>query len=264
MKKEIKILKTEKEIPCPIRNQHNNVMVGVLHEPRRKADTIVIAVHGFMSSKDSLKIKHVCIALARHGVAAYRFDLSGNGDSEGRFEDATPEKMLQDLDAVIEHFRPRYKKIILYGRSMGGWLSILTAAVRKVDGVITCAAPMHWDERFEKNLAQEQREQLASVEFTTIPHHTPYGDFPLTLREQFITEVRSLHPLDLAKKITCPVLVIHGSKDELVPIADSEDLIKALKKKELFLIGGAGHRMSKPEHLDAMTGKIVSWVKQFR
>jgi uncharacterized protein len=253
-------LQMEKEIAYPVKNRDNNLLVGVLHEPKKACDTIVIAAHGFTSNKERPGIKHACIGLARSGVAAYRFDFSGNGDSEGRFEDATPRKLLNDLDAVIEHFAPKYKRIVLYGRSMGGWLSLLIAPTKKLTGLIVVAAPVHWDQTFEQRFTKEQSEQLSSVGFTTIDHKTPYGDYPLTLREQFVKEVKQLHALENAKHITCPVLIIHGTADTSVAMKDSEDLALALKRKELYIIGGADHRTSNPQHLDDLVKKVVEWV----
>jgi alpha-beta hydrolase superfamily lysophospholipase len=262
MPRKIPSLAFERETPYPIKNRSNELLVGVLHEPAKPSDTLVIAAHGFRCSKERPGlIKHICLGLAREGFAAYRFDFSGNGDSEGRFEDATPRKLLNDLDSVVEHFLQKYRRILLFGHSMGGYLCILLAAVRNVDGIITLGAPMHGEERFLNQFSPEQREQLSSVGFTTISHPTPYGNFSLTLKDVFLQELRQLLPLEAARSVHCPVLIAHGTADKIVPVSDSEELFCALQKKEMFLIGGADHVISNPEHLDALIRRMIGWLR---
>ena len=252
-------LRVEQETPYPVRNFNGDVLTGVLHEPLQESKTLVIAVHGFLGSKNQGILRQACIELARAGYSAYRFDLSGNGDSEGRFEDATPSKMLRDISAVIEHFRSRYAKLILLGHSLGGALTIVAASRAKVDGVIALAAPMH-HEHFNALLSPAQREQLVSVGFTIIMAKRSVGDVPYTITERFFSELRELQPLAAAKEVHCHVLVAYGTADTRVPPSDSQELIAALFSKDLFLIGGADHNITNPIHADAFIAAVVAWL----
>jgi uncharacterized protein len=262
-KKQIKLapIKVEKETAYPIMNADGELMVGILHSPTCKTDTLIIAVHGFIGDKERTLIKQSCIDISRAGYAAYRFDLSGNGDSEGRFEDALPKKSLRDIQVVIHHFRKQYAKIILLGHSLGGTFSIITAAHTKVEGVIAIAAPMHMDQ-FAGNLRPEQQEQLRSVGFTMYEKKTSVGLVYFTVTAQYVAERSLLQPLVAAADVHCPVLVAHGTLDPSVPMSDSEELVGNLFKKDLLILGGADHLFSNPQHLDALIAGVIEWLEK--
>jgi esterase/lipase len=264
--KKLQPLQPERETPVPIRNLDGDVLVGVLHEPAQKTDTIVIALHGLMATKDQALIRQTCTEIARAGFAAYRVDFSGNGSSEGRFEDATPKKLLRDTVATVEKFRS-YKRIILLGHSLGGLIALVSASRVHVHGLILIAAPTH-PERYPELLSAQQNRELASVGFTIITVKRSVGDVPYTITERFVEEMADLHPLDAARDVHCPVLLIRGSGDDIwpptgkpIPTDDDSALLNALFSREMFLVGGANHNFTTPEHLDILIAKVISWLR---
>jgi uncharacterized protein len=50
-----------------------------------------------------------------------------------------------------------------------------------------------------------------------------------------------LHTLEHAAKLLGPVMLIHGEKDELIPIRHSEELCSAMRTAHLLRVDGAGH-----------------------
>jgi pimeloyl-ACP methyl ester carboxylesterase len=50
-----------------------------------------------------------------------------------------------------------------------------------------------------------------------------------------------LHTLEHAAKLLGPVMLIHGEKDELIPIHHSETLAKSMRSAQLLRVTGAGH-----------------------
>jgi esterase/lipase len=251
----------ERETAYPIKNLDNNVLAGVLHQPKKGTSKIlVIAIHGFLSTKNQLLIKQLCTEIARASIDAYRVDLSGNGDSEGRFEDATPKKLLRDIVAVIEHFKKRYTKIILLGHSLGGSLALIAASRLPLQGVVALSAPVHLD-HFEDRLTKQQQEQLRSVGFTILMAPRGVAEVPYTLTERFVQETKELKVIAAAAEVNCSALIIYGTADKSISGEEREQLATELYKKDLFLIGGADHNFTKPEQLDMVIEKIIGWVK---
>ena len=244
-----------------IKTQRNELLVGKLHEPKKPSPTLIITLHGFLSNKNQLLLRQLCTELARAGYNAYRFDFSGNADSEGRFEDNTPKKMFQDIHEIIVHFREKkiYEKILLLGHSLGGTLALITASRFKIDAVIAIAAPMH-TEQFEHRFNAIQRQELARTGMTTLLQYKNNMELPYTITTEFIHQMKELHPLAALKDIHCPVFVIQGTNDRVVQQSNAEELIYALFHKELLLIGGANHLFSNPEHLDAILAGVIAWV----
>ena len=73
----------------------------------------------------STKAETLAAWAERTGRAFVRFDYSGHGESEGRFEDGTISRWLDDSLEVIQ--RTTRERPILVGSSMGGWISLLAA-----------------------------------------------------------------------------------------------------------------------------------------
>ena len=81
-------------------NKNKEKLLGILHLPDKKTKKLVIVCHGFASNKNSLWIPKLCNTLAKKGYTALRFDFSGNGQSEGKFENSNCEKEKQDLQLL--------------------------------------------------------------------------------------------------------------------------------------------------------------------
>jgi hypothetical protein len=59
-------------------------------------------------------------------------------------------------------------------------------------------------------------------------------------------------------------LVIHGEKDELVPVDQGWEIFHLLgSPKEIRIIEGADHRLAHPDHRQRATDLSVAWFKKF-
>ncbi|KAJ4890412.1 alpha/beta-Hydrolases superfamily protein [Raphanus sativus] len=102
------------EIP----NSHDEKLVGLLHETGSKE--VVVLCHGFRSSKNHQIMKNVAAALEKEGISAFRFDFSGNGESEGSFYYANYNHEADDLRSVIQHLSDMNRVVpIILGHSKG-------------------------------------------------------------------------------------------------------------------------------------------------
>ncbi len=84
--------------------------------------------------------------LAKRGVASFRFDERGVGESTGDFSTATSKDFANDVEAIVEHLKTIPKlnpqKIILMGHSEGGIIAPMIAANRDdIAGVVMLAGP---------------------------------------------------------------------------------------------------------------------------
>jgi len=63
-----------------------------------------------------------------------------------------------------------------------------------------------------------------------------------------------------AKNIACPTIIIHGSADESVPLAQSIKLQQIIPAATLRVIDGANHRYSKKEDFDEMIRLLSEFI----
>ena len=84
------------------KNESGLLLSGILHRPERPLDTAVIILHGFTGHKDANFLPELASYLESKGHIVMRFDLSGNGESEGKFEQGTWTKFSQDLKSAVD------------------------------------------------------------------------------------------------------------------------------------------------------------------
>ncbi len=114
-------------------NNGSNRLFGILHEPAGvPSGAAWLFCHPFAEEKLWAHRVYVSFArlLASHGAWVLRFDMMGNGDSEGRFADASVDTMVSDIDCALLQLegRSRIKQGIgLLGLRFGATLAALAA-----------------------------------------------------------------------------------------------------------------------------------------
>jgi dipeptidyl aminopeptidase/acylaminoacyl peptidase len=218
---------------------------GVLHLTETKNPPYVITSHGLLSSKDSEKYIALGEHISREGMGMLRFDFRGIGESEGEEEDNTISKKITDLSAAINFIRSNSgsgNRIGLLGSSLGGFLSLMKASMDKeIRAVVIWATPLHMDD-----LGSRKQEE----------------DYPLP-PEAFFEDLPRHRLLPLLPNVS-NCLVIHGEKDELVPVEQALGIFNSLGiPKEIHVIGGADHRLTDPSHRRRAIELSVEWFKKY-
>lgn len=218
---------------------------GVLHLPEKKSAPCVIASHGLLSSKESEKYIALGERISQEGIAMLRFDFRGIGESEGRMEDDTVSRRIIDLAAAIEFVRSRRDlkgRMGLLGSSLGGYVSLIKASMEeKIRAVVIWATPFHLDD-LKSNQGTEGHPLPAEAFFEDLPKH-------------------QLLPL-LPKVSNC--LVIHGEKDELVPVDQAWEIFHTLgAPKEIRILESADHRLTDPAHRSHAMELSTAWFKRY-
>lgn len=189
---------------------------------------VVVMCHGYGSSKDG-STKVLAEKLIKQGISAYRFDFTGCGESQGALEtDLTPQQGLDDLESAVNALGK--ERFALYGSSFGGYVSLIYASSHPV---------------------------------LAIGLKSPVSDFVEVIKNHwdvkraigFQKQAENIDIYKKAKSITASVLIVHGGADELVPIAQSEKLLKFLAgEKRLAILHDASHDIvSGPDLEAAMT-----------
>jgi len=218
---------------------------GVLHLPEKETPPCIIASHGLLSSKDSEKYIALGERISREGMAMLRFDFRGIGESGGSEEDNTISKRIADLSAAvdfIESYPGLRGGIGLIGSSLGGFVSLIKASMdKRIKATVVWATPHHLDD-----LKTKERDQD-----TPLPPEAFFEDLPR----------HRLLPL-LSKVSNC--MVIHGEKDELVPVEQAWEIFYHLAEpKTIHVIEEANHRLTDPAHRQRAIELSVIWFKKY-
>src|SRR4029079_12018669 len=119
----------EEALTC--RDRHGHGIAAILSVPDVPTTRLAVLCHGFLSSKNSTTNKTLTRLLNERGLATFRFDFFGQGDSDGPFEELTTTLAVRQTQAALDLVTARgYDRIGLVGSSFGGLVAILTAAQR--------------------------------------------------------------------------------------------------------------------------------------
>ncbi len=204
-----------------------------------------IFVHGFRSDCRGDKATALAQHAAARGYSWVRFDLAGHGESGGRFANESLSTWLANLRALASRFAPR--PLVLVGSSLGAWLAVLLAREwQTVGGLVLVAPAFNFLQRGYASLPPAQRQRWQAEGRMALPD--PYGPPGATYELPYgLIEDAARHDvLSAPVALACPVTVLHGSDDELVPVAIGETFFRQLSAphKELVVVPAGDHRLT--------------------
>ncbi len=247
-----------------IPNKKGELLDGVLHSCTDKGD-IVVVCHGFTLNKDDSLIIDICEKLNSNGFNCYRFDFSGCGRSEGKFGESDYTKERGDLDSVITHFhRNGYRIRSVIGHSMGGSVAILQAAEDpRIKSVVAIAPRILPDKHsIVKDSGKLIDELIKLAQSVQIIHRVKGNGREEPISRRYLENIRDVDIIAAIRRIEIPLLILHGTEDEVVDIAESRNALeKANGLKELVVITGANHRFSAQQSRDEMVDKLLHWLQ---
>jgi hypothetical protein len=215
------------EIGVPVQGATLDALHFIQDEPRG----LVFFIHGNAGN----------LATWTTGIDFYRrvnydlfiFDYRGYGKSTGQIE--SEDQLAADVRTAWDTIAPRYKgkPIVIYGRSLGTGLAARLA--RDVDPTLLVLVSPY------TSLAA-----IGKREYPLVPERL--NRYPLRT-DAVIGDIR------------CPILLVHGTADTLIPFSESERL-KTLARApvELLPIPGVGHHdvHRSPVYLDGLAAHLVA------
>ena len=189
---------------------------------------------------------------AETGLPTLAFNFRGTGRSPGQFSLAG---WLDDLAAAIDHVVAvtGVSGVWLVGTSAGGALSICQAARDdRVRGVATLAAPADFGPWAADPEAFLQRCRVAGV--IQDPAYPPDV-------QAWAAEARRIRPVDVIAKIPPrPMLLLHGSDDDVVPVDDGRVLVDAAAgQADLRVVPATDHGL---RHDPRVIAILLGWLER--
>ena len=220
---------------------------GTLHLPINSHPPIVFGSHGLLATGNSPKQITLAEKCNAAGMAFFRFDHRGCGNSGGTFQEVTSlSGRMEDMAAAVDAIRSKYnlgKKTGFFGSSMGGAVSIASARALKPDAMVTYAAPVR---SRNINAAIEKDPDVGG-------NMGPLSD-PDSLKFDVSDQLIGLHH----------ILVIHGDADPVVPGKHAHMIHESAKDpKKLMIQSGGDHPMNNPVHQQEFINSATDWFKRW-
>lgn len=186
------------------------------------------------------------------GLNVLLLDARNHGRSDSASFSSLPrfaEDVAEAIDWVRRQGKGQTDHIVLLGHSVGGGAVLFEASRRRdIAAVISIAAFAHPEWMMRRYLGQFRTPELFTVAILryiewVIGHH--YDE---------------IAPLYTACRITCPVLLIHGTADETVPVTDALAIRNNCPKEsvELLLIENADHESV--QMIEQHASQLVSFL----
>ena len=224
---------------------------------REGASLTLVFLPGYASDMEGSKAVALDSFAERRGLAMLRFDYSGTGSSAGAFDDGTLERWLDEALLMID--RLTQGPLIVVGSSMGGWIALHVALYRpeRVQALIGIAAAPDFT---DWGYSTEEKLKIAEGR---LEQPNPYGPEPHVTTRGFWESGERLRLLGDEVPIGCPVRLVHGDRDEEVPVEIALRLMERLRSADvqLNIVKGGGHRLSEPNEIEAILRTVAAFVE---
>lgn len=246
------------------RNNKKENLAGVLHIPvGAKKMPAVIICHGFNGTKTQKKFVELGRALAKNGIVIFRFDFSGCGDSEGDFRKTTIQREMDDLASAYRYLSAQRfidnNRIGILGHSRGcvvATLFINRIGSDKIKTLVLLAPSFR-----QKDLIRIWNNSAAIKKWRKQGYLDTHS---FRVGTDYLNEIENRDYTDEIEKINLPILICHGTKDDVVPLAHSRQLFKKLKRqKRLEILKKADHDFESFDAKKKITQISLIWFGRY-
>lgn len=242
------------------RSSKGHKLCGILSDPASdKGRPLIVLCHGFSTSKDGRTYTRLEKIFNQKSLSTFRFDFFGHGESEGEFAEITISEAVDDVRSAIRFVKDSgYNRLGLVGSSFGGFASILTAG--QSDDLFVLALKSPVSDYLGLLIARDhdidvetwRREGFITVEGT--------DGRSLRLNYSFFADAERINGYAFAENIKVPTLIVHGDRDETVPLEQSRKAAGLIPCCDLKVIKRADHVYSVAKHFEQMIDLISDFV----
>ena len=221
----------------------------------------VVFLHGFMSDLEGEKPKAFQRYCKKRKLGFLALEYSGHGKSSGKFTKGNVSKWTKEIKYTIKKIVKK-NNFILIGSSMGSWLSLnqFKYFKKQIKGFLGIGSAPEFLERLMWNKFTKKMKKETIKNGIYYLKHGNY-EYPISL--QLIKDGRKNKILNKNLRSKIHITMIHGDKDEVVPIVYSRKILKLFSnaKKKIIIIKNGDHSLSNKKNLKKIIlelNKVVS------
>ena len=221
-----------------------------------KKNLYIVFLHGFMSDIEGDKPKTFFEYAKRNKLGYLALEYSGHGKSSGKFTSGNISKWTNETKFTINKIIKK-NEFILVGSSMGSWISLNQFKFfrTQIKGFIGIgSAPEFLDHLMWKKFTKKMKKETIQKGIYNLKH----GNYEYPITYQLIKDGKKNKVLNKRINSKINVTMIHGSKDEVVPISYSRKVLKIFTyaKKKLIIIKNGDHSLSNNLTLKKITKEL--------
>ena len=223
----------------------------------------IVFLHGFMSDIEGKKPQTFLQFAKKNKLGFLALEYSGHGKSSGEFTKGNISSWTRDTRLTIKKIVKK-NNFILIGSSMGSWIGLNQFKYYKnqIKGFVGIgSAPEFLTRLMWNKFPQKIKSELTTKGITIIKSEN--YEYPIT--NQLIRDGRKNRILNKKINSKIRVTMIHGKKDEVVPIYFSRLVLSIFKnaKRKLKIVRNGDHSLSNPRQLKIIIKELKFIIKDF-
>ena len=220
----------------------------------------IVFLHGFMSDLEGKKPKTFLSFAKRNRLSFLALEYSGHGKSTGKFTKGNITRWSNETSILIKKYIKKNNFTII-GSSMGAWLALKQFQKFKTQicGFLGIgSAPEFLENLMWKKFNKKMKAEITKKGIINLKHGN--YEYPITL--QLIKDGRKNKVLNKKINSKIKITMLHGQKDEVVPVSYSRKVLKIFKdaKKKLVIIKNGDHSLSNKKFLKIILKELKSII----
>ncbi len=221
-----------------------------------KKKSFIVFLHGFMSDLEGEKPNVFLKFAKKNKISFLALEYSGHGKSSGKFINGNISKWSKETSILIRKYVKK-KEFILIGSSMGAWVSLNQFKIfkKQISGFLGIgAAPEFLENLMWKKFKKKMKEEIIKKGI----YHLKHGNYEYPITLQLIKDGRKNKVLNKKISSNIKVTMVHGEKDEVVPVSYSRKVLRLFPKakKKLNVIKNGDHSLSSKKSLEVILKEL--------
>ena len=222
----------------------------------QKNATYIVFLHGFMSDLEGKKPKAFLNFAKKNKLGFLALEYSGHGKSTGKFTNGNITKWTRETTILIKKVVKK-NRMILVGSSMGSWISLnqFKFFKKQIVGFLGIgSAPQFLDGLMWNKFSKKMKKEITQNKIIYLKH----GNYEYPISLQLIKDGRKNKVLNKKIYDKLKVTMVHGEKDESVPISYSKKVLKIFvnSEKKLVIVKNGDHSLSSPKWLNILKKEL--------
>jgi esterase/lipase len=209
-----------------------------------------------MSDLEGKKPKAFLDFAKKNKLGFFALEYSGHGKSSGKFTNGNISKWTKETTILIKKIVKK-NKIILVGSSMGSWISLnqFKFFKKQIVGFLGIgSAPQFLESLMWKKFSKKMKKEIKKKSIINLK----YGNYEYPISLQLIKDGQKNKVFNKKIYDKFKVTMVHGQKDESVPVSYSKKTLKIFvnSKKKLVIVKNGDHSLSSPKWLKILKKEL--------
>ena len=226
----------------------------------QKNTSFIVFLHGFMSDLEGKKPKVFLNFAKKNKLGFLALEYSGHGKSSGKFTNGNISKWTRETTILIKKVVKK-NRIILIGSSMGSWISLnqFKFFKKQIIGFLGIgSAPQFLEELMWKKFSKKMKREITKNGIINLRQ----GNYEYPISLQLIKDGQKNKVFNKKIYDKLKVTMVHGQKDESVPVRYSKKILKIFvnSKKKLVIVKNGDHSLSSTKWLNILKKELKNII----